>query len=139
MNSVILQLAYRYIRFIFFVFAFIILMRGHNYPGGGFIGGLLAALAIVYKGFAYSLESVGSQTERSAQWLLGMGLSAIFMSFIPSLITGKSFMTGHWIRLPFPGDIKLGTPLLFDVGVFLAVAGVTLLFLISLSKSEAWK
>jgi multicomponent Na+:H+ antiporter subunit B len=136
MNSVILQLASKYIRFIFFMFAFIVLMRGHNQPGGGFIGGLLAALAIVYKGFAYSLQSVRNKIETSSRWILIAGLLTIFASFMPSVLDRKSFMTGYWIRLTFAGDIKFGTPLLFDIGVFLAVAGVTLLFLFSLTKNE---
>lgn len=136
MNSVILQLASKYIRFIFLVFAIIVLMRGHNQPGGGFIGGLLAALAIVYKGFAYSLQSVKNKIENSSQWILIAGLLSIVASFIPSLLTHQSFMTGQWIRLSFAGDLKLGTPLLFDIGVFLTVTGVTLLFLFSLTKNE---
>lgn len=136
MNSVILQLASKYIRFIFLVFAIIVLMRGHNQPGGGFIGGLLAALAIVYKGFAYSLQSVKNKIENSSQRILIAGLLSIVASFIPSVLSRQSFMTGQWIRLSFAGDLKLGTPLLFDIGVFLTVTGVTLLFLFSLTKNE---
>lgn len=136
MNSVILQLASKYIRFIFLVFAIIVLMRGHNQPGGGFIGGLLAALSMVYKGFAYSLQSVKSKTENSSRWLLITGLCTILLSFLPSVLSRQSLMTGQWIRISFAGDLKLGTPLLFDIGVFLSVAGVTLLFLFSLTKND---
>jgi multicomponent Na+:H+ antiporter subunit B len=118
------------------MFAIIVLMRGHNQPGGGFIGGLLAALAIVYKGFAYSLQSVKNKIENSSQRILIAGLLSIVASFIPSVLSRQSFMTGQWIRLSFAGDLKLGTPLLFDIGVFLTVTGVTLLFLFSLTKNE---
>ena len=67
MNSVILQLAHRYIKLIFIVAAIIALYRGHNYPGGGFIGGLLASLAIIFKGYAFSFAELKTnlKTNRS--------------------------------------------------------------------------
>jgi multicomponent Na+:H+ antiporter subunit B len=50
-------------------------------------------------------------------------------------------MKGIWIGIPLPvlGELKLGTPFLFDIGVFLAVIGVTLMFFFSLTKTEQWK
>ena len=136
MNSAILQLAAPYIRWIFFTGAIIILIRGHNYPGGGFIGGLLAGLAILFKGFAYNLHEVREQLGRKPQQLIGSGLFIVILSFLPSIFLKKSFMTGVWIKpvLPLLGELKLGTPFLFDIGVFLVVMGITLLFLLALTQ-----
>jgi multicomponent Na+:H+ antiporter subunit B len=62
----------------------------------------------------------------------------IVLSILPSLFTGEAFMQGFWIKpqLPLIGEVKLGTPLLFDTGVFFAVIGVTILFLFSLKKEN---
>lgn len=138
MNSVILQIAAKYLRWLLLVFAVLALLRGHNYPGGGFIGGLMAGLAIVYRGFAYNAFQLKEELQDRPGYYIGGGLLAIFLSFLPSLFAGKAVMTGLWIKLPFPfGEgIKLGTPFLFDIGVFFAVIGVTLLFIFSLTQKQ---
>jgi multicomponent Na+:H+ antiporter subunit B len=138
MNSVILQIAQRYVRFLLLFFAVVALLRGHNHPGGGFIGGLLAGLSIVMKGFAYNMEQIKSQMKFSNLGFIGTGLGLILLSSIPSMLKGKEFMTGLWVSVPLPllGEQKFGTPLLFDVGVFFAVIGVILMFLFSLKKGS---
>jgi len=138
MNSVILQIAQRYVRFLLLFFAVIALLRGHNHPGGGFIAGLLAGLSIVMKGFAFDIEQVRRQMKLSPSGFIGTGLVLIVVSTLPSLLAGNAFMSGSWttISMPLGVDLKLGTPLLFDTGVFFAVIGVTLMFLFSLTKSE---
>lgn len=138
MNSVILQIAQRYVRFLLLFFAVIALLRGHNHPGGGFIAGLLAGLSIVMKGFAFDIEQVKRQMKISPPGFIGIGLVLIVVSTLPSLVAGSSFMSGSWttVSMPVVGELKLGTPLLFDTGVFFAVIGVTLTFLFSLTKVE---
>ena len=136
MNSVILQIASKYLRWILLVFAILALLRGHNQPGGGFIGGLLAGLAIVFRGFAYSAEQVRNELQSKPRIFMGLGFLFILLSFSPSLFSGNELMTGSWVKVPLPmmDELKLGTPLLFDIGVFFGVIGVTLLFVFSLTK-----
>lgn len=138
MNSTILQIAQRYIRFILLVFAVIALWRGHNYPGGGFIAGLLAGLSMVMKGFAYDVEVVARQMKFSPESIMALGIFLILASTLPSLIEGASFMTGYWLQLEVPllGELKLGTPLVFDIGVFFGVIGITRLFFFSIKRAE---
>ena len=138
MNSVILQIASKYLRWILLAFAILALLRGHNAPGGGFIGGLLAGLAIVFRGFAYSIGQVKNELKSRPMIYTGLGLLFILLSFLPGIFSGNELMTGSWVKIPVPmmGDLKLGTPLLFDIGVFFGVIGVTLLFVFSLTKKE---
>jgi len=138
MNTVILQIAQRYVRALLLLFAIIALLRGHNHPGGGFIGGLLAGMSIVLKGFAFDIERVRASLKISPQAYIAAGLIIIVASFLPSIFAGEEFMKGLWliISLPFGNELKLGTPLVFDIGVFFAVIGVTLLFLFSLKRAE---
>jgi len=68
--------------------------------------------------------------------LLGAGLLAALTSGVPALLAGQPFLTGRWFRLavPLAGEIKLGTVLLFDVGVYLVVLGSVLLMVFTLSE-----
>jgi multicomponent Na+:H+ antiporter subunit B len=67
---------------------------------------------------------------------MGIGLFFILLSFLPSIFLSYELMTGSWIKIPLPliGELKLGTPLVFDIGVFFSVIGVTLMFVFSLTK-----
>ncbi|HKL30973.1 MAG TPA: MnhB domain-containing protein [Tangfeifania sp.] len=138
MNSIILQLAAKYLRWLFIIFAVLALIRGHNDPGGGFIGGLLAGLAIVYRGLAYDTFQVKERMQNIPEWFIAGGLFTILLSFAPSLILGKTIMTGVWLKIPLPlvGELKLGSPFLFDIGVFFTVIGVTVMFVFSLTQKR---
>lgn len=138
MNSVILQLASKHIRWLMLLFAIIALFRGHNYPGGGFIGGLLAALGIVFSGFAYDSKKARENLRIQPEVYITSGLMTSLLSLLPSIITNTTLMTGIWMEIPLPiiGYLKFGTPFLFDIGVFFTVIGITILFFFSLTRKE---
>jgi multicomponent Na+:H+ antiporter subunit B len=137
MNAYLLQIAEKYLRFFFLGVAIFALLRGHNYPGGGFIAGLLAALSVVYRGLAFDWKYARKRTLLAPDKYLALGLLFIVMSFLPSLITSKPVMEAFWVKIPLPFDIllKIGTPLIFDIGIFFVVLGVTIVFLFS-QKSQ---
>ncbi len=141
MNSTILQIASRYVKSLLLLAAVIALIRGHNFPGGGFIGGLLAGLSIVYESLAFSPELARRKLRFSPERYVAAGLGSILVSIFPGVIAGGNIMEGVWVTIPllFEQELKLGTPLLFDVGVFFVVIGVTLLFFFSLKQEESWK
>lgn len=138
MNSVILQIASKYLRILFLMFAIIALLRGHNQPGGGFIGGLLAALYIVFNTLAFTSKQIKDRLKVSPEVYMGVGLLCVLLSFLPSVLSGAPLMQGVWVSYSISDFevIKLGTPLLFDLGVFIAVMGVTLMFLFTLSTHK---
>ena len=139
MNSIILQIAARYLRILFLIFAVLALLRGHNQPGGGFIGGLLAVLSVVYSSLAYTALQVKNKMKMKPEKYIAFGMICILISAVPGIIAGNSVMKGVWLKLDTPvlsTTLKLGTPLLFDTGVFLTVIGVTLLFFFTLSNKE---
>lgn len=138
MNSIILQIAAKYIRGILLFFAVLALLRGHNNPGGGFIGGLLAALSIIYYGFAFNTEKIKERMIIKPNIYLAFGLLLVLLSFIPSIVNNITLMQGVWLKinLPLLGELKLGTPFIFDIGVFFTVIGVIFLFFISLTNKE---
>ena len=135
MNSVILQLATPYVRSLLVFFAFVALLRGHNNPGGGFIGGLLAALSIVFYSFAYDWRQIQEKLIIKPKGYIALGLAFVLSSFLPSLFKSEVLMKGVWISIPMGifGELDLGSPLLFDTGVFMGVIGVTLMFFFTLA------
>jgi multicomponent Na+:H+ antiporter subunit B len=116
-------------------------LRGHNLPGGGFIGGLVAAAAILLQLVSQGPEKTQQLFPLDFQQLLALGLLLATAAGLPGLLSNKAFLTGIWISVPFLGSetIKVGTPLLFDLGVFLAVVGVTVEMILEVAEEEEWK
>ena len=112
----------------------VLLWRGHNLPGGGFIGGLVAASAAVLLALAFGVARARAVLRVAPVALLAIGLAVAAGAGLVGLVHGQPFLTGSWI---FPAGLPLGTPLLFDVGVFLTVLGAVLHMLFRLLEREA--
>ena len=113
------------------VFSIYLLLRGHNLPGGGFIGGLVLASALVLRAMVNPERA--PKTDLIA--VSGIGLLVALSSAVMPWLTGGTFFTGLWggeIWLPALGKLKLGTPLLFDIGVFIVVTAVAAKLLLAL-------
>jgi multicomponent Na+:H+ antiporter subunit B len=100
--------------------AVFMLFRGHNEPGGGFIGGLFAALAFALLALSDSVAKARKALIVHPVVLIGLGLVLAFLSGIPGLISDRSFLTHWWFEL---GSTHLGTATAFDIGVFMVVIG----------------
>jgi multicomponent Na+:H+ antiporter subunit B len=114
------------------------LLRGHDEPGGGFIGGLVAASAFVLYAFAFGATATRRILRVDPRDLLSAGLLFALASTIPAFLAGQPMLTAHWWELPLPGDtyLKLSTVLIFDIGVYAAVLGTIMTFVINLMESE---
>jgi multicomponent Na+:H+ antiporter subunit B len=136
MTSLILSVATRFLMPLLLLFSFFAWLRGHNYPGGGFIGGLIAAAALALNAIAFDVRRTRRILRTEPRTLIAAGLSAAAASGVVGLLEGKPFMTGIWLTLNIPwlGDFPLGTPLLFDAGVYLVVCGVTVTILFALAE-----
>ena len=134
--SLILRTAARYLMPLLLLFSVFLLFRGHNKPGGGFIAGLVAAAAFSLYAIAYDVPAARALVRVEPQALLGVGLLLALASGVVSLVAGREFMTGVWgnVRLPFIGELYLGTPLFFDIGVYAVVIGVALMDVFTLAE-----
>lgn len=134
MSSLILRTAARYTFPLLLVVSIYLLLRGHNEPGGGFVGGLAAASGYILYALAYDAAAARRLLRVDGRLLVSAGLLLAASSTLPALFVGKPWMTSLWgtLRLPAMPPIKLGTPLLFDLGVYLVVLGVTVTFIFSL-------
>jgi multisubunit Na+/H+ antiporter MnhB subunit len=116
------------------LFAIFLLWRGHNEPGGGFVGGLVVAASFVLYLMANGVDAARRALVVDPATLLGGGLFLALVSGVPAALMGRPFMTALWTRVGTGrAALDVGTPLLFDVGVFLAVIGVVLTIVFTLA------
>ncbi len=131
-DSLILRTAARFLTPLLGVLSVMILLRGHNEPGGGFVGGLLAAGAVALIQLSDGPETARRLLRVDPVKVLAAGLTAALAAAIAGPLVGRPVLSGLWLKTPLPGVGKLGTPLLFDVGVYLVVVGAVLLMLLEL-------
>ena len=129
-TSPIFRTAARLLMPLLLLFSLFLLLRGHNQPGGGFVGGLVAAAAFALYGIAFGVERARQALLVRPLTLLGAGLLVAIASGLPGVVRGQPFLTAIWAPTP----VTVGTPVLFDIGVFLVVAGVVLMMLFNLAE-----
>jgi len=136
MTSLILQTAARFLMPLLLLFSIFLLLRGHNNPGGGFVGGLMAAAAFALHALAFDAESARRLLWIEPRQLIAAGLLLAFGSGLFSVFRQQPFMTAQWryVTLPAAGPVDLSTVLMFDAGVYLVVVGVTLMIILSLAE-----
>jgi multicomponent Na+:H+ antiporter subunit A len=137
-SAFILAISSRLFFWLLFPLSVIVLLRGHNQIGGGFVGGLMAALAFAIVSLAHGVERARAALRAHPLAVAGGGLLLAFASGLPGLLVHGDFLHHLW----FEGDVlgvhvKQGTTLLFDLGVYLAVLGAVLAFLFGLRREAA--
>jgi len=112
-----------------------LLFRGHNLPGGGFIAGLMAAAAFQLQILSRGHDRVRRTIVPYLNSGIGLGLAIAICSGIVGLLDGF-FFKGVWfsLNLPLLGYLKIGTPVIFDLGVFLVVVSLATSYLLGLSR-----
>jgi multicomponent Na+:H+ antiporter subunit B len=122
MSTLILRTAARVLMPLLLLYGIFLLLRGHNAPGGGFAGGLVVAAGYSLNAFAFGVAAARRALLVDPSRLIGVGLLLALGSGIAPTVVGKAFLTALW---PLPA-FGLGSPLIFDIGVFLVVIGVVL-------------
>ncbi|SFK90468.1 Na+/H+ antiporter subunit A [Geodermatophilus ruber] len=133
-RSVVLEVVTRILFHPILVFSLFLLFSGHNQPGGGFAGGLVAGLALVLRYLAGGRYELGEAAPVDPGLLLGAGLLFAGGTGVVGLALGGEALQTAILEttLPVFGDVKLVTSLFFDVGVYLIVVGLVLDILRSL-------
>ncbi|MEX5728688.1 multicomponent Na+:H+ antiporter subunit B [Rhodovulum iodosum] len=133
MNSVILRAGTRYLVGLLLVFSLYMLLRGHNEPGGGFIGGLTGATGFILYAIACGTRDARAALRVAPQAIAVAGLGLALIAGLASALFGDALFTGQWLFLGASETDKglpLSTVLVFDIGVYLVVFGsvLTLVF-----------
>ncbi|MHB1093840.1 monovalent cation/H+ antiporter subunit A [Thiobacillus sp.] len=114
--------------------AVFILLRGHNQPGGGFIAGLIASVALIVQYLANGVEWMHRRMTSDSRPLVAWGLAIAACTGLASWLFGYPFLTSTFGHLDWPivGEFELASAMAFDLGVFLVVVGATLMILTNL-------
>ncbi|WP_200834096.1 monovalent cation/H+ antiporter subunit A [Nitrincola tapanii] len=113
-----------------------IFLRGHNMPGGGFIAGLITAVAIILQYIAHGVDWIKPRLRIHYQWAIATGVLIAALTGMGSWLFNRPFLTSwfDYFTLPLVGEFELASALAFDLGVYITVVAATLLILANLGK-----
>lgn len=138
MRTVIFRTIAPYLASLMVLFSIFVLLRGHNEPGGGFIGGLIAASAFAIYGIACGVSAVRRAIYFHPMALSAFGLFLGALAGVPSFFAQVPFLTGLWaFPKVFGVELALSTPLVFDIGVYFVVVGAITSIALALEEREA--
>jgi multicomponent Na+:H+ antiporter subunit B len=120
MNTLIFRTIAPVITVVMLVFSVFVTLRGHNDPGGGFIGGLIAASAVAIYGIAFGVGDTRRAMKFDPLALAGFGVALAGLSGLLSLSYELPYLTGLWTDI---GGVAISTPMVFDLGVYFTVFG----------------
>ena len=132
MNSLILRTLAPFITALMIAFSVFVTLRGHNSPGGGFIGGLLAASGVALYALAFGVEAARRMLRLHPLTIAAGGLIISALSGVVSAPYGVPYMTGLWFDI----GIDISTVMSFDIGVYLVVVGAFSSILLTLEETE---
>jgi multicomponent Na+:H+ antiporter subunit B len=138
MNTLIFRSTAAPIVILMLLFSVFICLRGHNAPGGGFIGGLIAASAIAILGMASGAPAARRALRVDPLAIAGFGVVIAALSGLASAFTGSPFMTSIWAYLPLgETTVPLSTPMVFDIGVYAVVFGTISAIALALEEDRS--
>jgi multicomponent K+:H+ antiporter subunit A len=113
-----------------------IFLRGHNQPGGGFVAGLVVAIALLMQYMASGFAWTQERKRIEYHTMIGVGIVIAGLTGAGAWLAGRPFLTSAYtyVHLPPIEEFELATAMLFDLGVFLTVLGAVMLMLYSLSR-----
>ena len=126
MNSIILRVGTQYLCGLLVLFSLYMLIRGHNEPGGGFIGGLIGSTGFVLFALACGTADARAALKVMPQNIAMAGLGIALLAGIYAATFGDALFTGQWLFINETADSKgipISTVLFFDIGVYLVVFG----------------
>jgi multicomponent Na+:H+ antiporter subunit B len=133
MNTLIFRTIAPLLTVVMLVFSVFIMLRGHNEPGGGFIGGLIAASAIAIYGMSVGAAAVRRALRAGPLAFAGFGVLIAALSGLLSLPWQMPFLTGLWTEI---GGVAISTPMIFDIGVYFVVFGTISAVALALEDEE---
>ncbi|WP_341995339.1 Na+/H+ antiporter subunit A [Microbacterium sp. LWH7-1.2] len=127
-RSIMLEVIVRILFHTIIIVSLYLLFAGHNLPGGGFAGGLVAGMALVMRYVAGGRYELGAAAPTDAGRLLGTGMTiAVACAIVPVFLGDQPLTSYFWEwDVPLLGHVEFVTSTLFDIGVYLVVIGLVL-------------
>ncbi|MFS0751368.1 Na(+)/H(+) antiporter subunit B [Oceanobacillus sp. 1P07AA] len=137
-NDIMLQTFARILIFIILAFSIYLLLAGHNSPGGGFIGGLMTASAILILYLAFDMKTIRKSIPIDFVKIIGIGLLFASITGVVSMLFGFPYLTQFfdYFHIPLLGEVELTTALPFDLGVYFVVVGSALTIILTIAEDD---
>ncbi len=138
MNTLIFRTIAPLLTLVMLVFSVFVMLRGHNEPGGGFIGGLIAASAFAIYGMASGPDAARAALRADPLAYAGFGVVVAGLAGLLSLMFNVPFLTGLWSIFHIgETEVAISTPMIFDIGVYFVVFGTFAAVTLGLEDEEA--
>jgi multicomponent Na+:H+ antiporter subunit A len=137
-NDVILRTVSKLAIPIVLAFSWYLFYSGHHHPGGGFIGGLMTSAALVLLSMSAGMNATARMIPVNYRIVIGIGLLTALLTGIGSFAAGVPFLSHSfgYFDIPLLGETELATAVLFDLGVYLAVVGVTMTIIYTIGRDN---
>lgn len=137
-NNVILQVISNIVVFIILTLLLYLFFAGHHHPGGGFIGALMTAAALILLTMAYGIKTIQEVIPLDFKKLTAFGLLVAILTGVGSFLFDLPFLSHSfgYFTLPLLGETELATAVLFDLGVFMTVVGITMTIILEIGRDK---
>jgi multicomponent Na+:H+ antiporter subunit B len=138
-NELMLHTLTRVVTFIILAFSVYLFFAGHNNPGGGFIGGLMTASALLLMYLGFDMKSMKKALPFNFTSMIAIGLLIAIATGVSSMLFGYPFLTQffEYYQIPILGETELTTALPFDLGVYLVVVAIALTIILTIAEDDA--
>ncbi|KGA97126.1 cation:proton antiporter [Alkalihalobacillus alcalophilus ATCC 27647 = CGMCC 1.3604] len=138
-NDVLLQTITRVVVIIILIFSVYLFLAGHNSPGGGFIGGLMTASALLLMYLVFDIKSIKKTLKINFEAVIGIGLIITIVTGFIGVFNGDAYLTQYfeYFQLPILGETELTTALPFDLGIYLVVVSIALTIILAIAEDDA--
>nr|WP_272913691.1 Na(+)/H(+) antiporter subunit B [Halalkalibacter okhensis] len=138
-NELMLHTLTRVVTFIILAFSVYLFFAGHNNPGGGFIGGLMTASALLLMYLSFDMKTIKKALPFDYTAIIAIGLLIAIATGVSSMLFGYPFLTQffEYYQLPILGETELTTALPFDLGVYLVVVAIALIIILTIAEDDA--
>ncbi|MCT4795495.1 MULTISPECIES: Na(+)/H(+) antiporter subunit B [Exiguobacterium] len=135
-SNLMLHSITRVVTFILLAFSIYLFFAGHNSPGGGFIGGLMTASALLLMYLGFDMKRVKKAIPFNFTTMIAVGLLVALFTGVSSMLFGYPFLTQffEYYDLPVLGNTELSTALPFDLGIYLVVVAIALTIILAIAE-----
>ncbi|RKD73062.1 multisubunit sodium/proton antiporter MrpB subunit [Sinobaca qinghaiensis] len=135
-NNLLLQSVTQVVTFLIFAFSIYLFFAGHNNPGGGFIGGLMTASALLLLYLAFDIQSIKKALAFNYVNIIAIGLIISLATGMVSMFLGGPFLNQYdqYVHVPLFGEVHLTTAVPFDLGIYLVVVAIALVIILAIGE-----
>ncbi|MCT4784173.1 MULTISPECIES: Na(+)/H(+) antiporter subunit B [Exiguobacterium] len=138
-SNLMLHSITRVVTFILLAFSIYLFFAGHNSPGGGFIGGLMTASALLLMYLGFDMKRIKKALPFNFTTMIAVGLLVALFTGVSSMLFGYPFLTQFfdYYDLPVLGNTELSTALPFDLGIYLVVVAIALTIILAIAEDDS--